>query len=84
MRECEPPKIACVYHCLVTKLTFDLLPEVLLTSTLLDMSEKHDSLPINLVLCTLAILVGGGGFAGLASLREEPAKREVETKVFNV
>tara|TARA_R110002072_G_scaffold303109_2_gene493981 strand:- start:11818 stop:13206 length:1389 start_codon:yes stop_codon:yes gene_type:complete len=48
------------------------------------MSEKHDSLSINLILCVLALLVGGGGFAGLASLREEPAKREVETKVFNV
>ena len=48
------------------------------------MSEKHDSLPINLVLCVLALTVGGGGFAGLASLREEPAKRAVEEKVFNV
>ena len=48
------------------------------------MSEKHDSISINLVLCVLALLVGGGGFVGLASLREEPAKREVETKVFNV
>lgn len=48
------------------------------------MSEKHDSLPINLIFCVLALAVGGGGFAGLASLREEPAKREVETKVFNV
>ena len=48
------------------------------------MSEKHDSIWINIVLGTLALLVGGGGFVGLASLREEPAKREVETKVFNV
>lgn len=48
------------------------------------MSEKHDSLPMNLVLCVLALTVGGGGFVGLASLREEPAKRVVETKVFNV
>ena len=48
------------------------------------MSEKNDSLPLNLVYCVLALLVGGGGFAGLASLREEPPKRDVETKVFNV
>lgn len=48
------------------------------------MSEKHDSVPINIVLCMLAIVVGGGGYAGLASLRKEPEKREVEAKVFNV
>jgi RND family efflux transporter MFP subunit len=48
------------------------------------MTEKHKSISINVVLCMVALLVGGGGFAGLASLREEPAKREVETKVFNV
>ena len=48
------------------------------------MSEKHGSIWINIVLCALALLVGGGGFAGLASLREEPAKRDIETKVFNV
>jgi RND family efflux transporter MFP subunit len=48
------------------------------------MTEKHDSISINLVLCVLALLVGGGGFAGLASLREEPGKRDVETKIFNV
>lgn len=62
----------------------DLLSEILLTHTLLAMSEKHNSLSINLILCALALLVGGGGFAGLAALREEPAKREVEAKVFNV
>jgi RND family efflux transporter MFP subunit len=84
VRECEPAELACVYDCLITKLTSNLLPEFLPTPTLLDMSEKHESLPINLVLCVLALTVGGGGFAGLASLREEPAKREVETKVFNV
>ena len=48
------------------------------------MSEKYGSIWINIVLCALALLVGGGGFAGLASLREEPAKRDIETKVFNV
>ena len=48
------------------------------------MSEKYGSIWINIVLCTLALLAGGGGFAGLASLREEPAKRDIETKVFNV
>jgi RND family efflux transporter MFP subunit len=48
------------------------------------MSEKHVSLPINLIYCALALLLGGGGFAGLASLRDEPAKRDVETKVYNV
>jgi RND family efflux transporter MFP subunit len=48
------------------------------------MSEKYGSIWINFVLCTLALLAGGGGFAGLASLREEPAKRDIETKVFNV
>lgn len=48
------------------------------------MSEKHNSVLINLVYCLLALLIGGGGFAALASLREEPPKRDVETKVFNV
>lgn len=48
------------------------------------MSENHKSISINIILCAVALLVGGGGFAGLASLREEPAKREVEEKVFNV
>ena len=48
------------------------------------MSEKQDSLPINLVYCLLTLLVGGGGFIGLASLREDPQKRDIETKVFNV
>ena len=48
------------------------------------MSENHKSISINIILCAAALLVGGGGFAGLASLREEPAKREVEEKVFNV
>jgi RND family efflux transporter MFP subunit len=48
------------------------------------MSEKHKSLSLNLIYCVLALLLGGGGFAGLASLREEPAKRDVETKIFNV
>lgn len=48
------------------------------------MSENHKSIAINIILCAVALLAGGGGFAGLASLREEPAKREVEPKVFNV
>ncbi|MGZ0172236.1 MAG: efflux RND transporter periplasmic adaptor subunit [Planctomycetales bacterium] len=48
------------------------------------MSEKTTSLSLNLIYCLLALLLGGGGFAGLASLREEPAKRDVETKIFNV
>lgn len=48
------------------------------------MSEKHNSVLINLVYCLLALLIGGGGFAALASLREEPPKRDVEIKVFNV
>lgn len=48
------------------------------------MTEKHRSIPINLGLCLLALLVGGGSFAGLASLREEPARRDIEAKVFNV
>lgn len=48
------------------------------------MSEKHQSFLLNLAYCTLALLIGCGGFAALASLREEPPKRDVETKVFNV
>ena len=48
------------------------------------MSEKNTPLSLNLIYCLLALLLGGGGFAGLASLREEPAKRDVETKIFNV
>ncbi|NQV24912.1 MAG: efflux RND transporter periplasmic adaptor subunit [Rhodopirellula sp.] len=48
------------------------------------MSEKHSSISLNVFLCLLALLIGSGGFVGLASLREEPAKRDVETKVFNV
>ncbi len=49
-----------------------------------NMPDRHDSISINLVLCLLALMVGGGGFVGLASLRKEPEKREVEEKIFNV
>lgn len=48
------------------------------------MSAKHPPILINLGLCLLALLVGGGSFAGLASLKEDPPRREIDEKVFNV
>ena len=48
------------------------------------MTEQHRSIPIYVGLCLLALLLGGGSYAGLASLREVPARRAVEAKVFNV
>ncbi|MDA1165391.1 MAG: efflux RND transporter periplasmic adaptor subunit [Planctomycetota bacterium] len=55
-----------------------------MTAEPIHMPEKHRSILINVFLCLLALLVGGGGFAGLASLREEPPRREIEEKLFNV
>lgn len=48
------------------------------------MSERHRSPLVNLMLCLLFLVAGGAGFAGLASLREDPPRREVEEKVLNV
>jgi len=48
------------------------------------MAEKHRSPLVNIGLCLLALLIGGGSFSGLASLREEPPRREIDEKIFNV
>ncbi len=48
------------------------------------MTERHRSLLWNLLFCLLALVLGGAAFAGLASLKEKPGKREIPEKTFNV
>ena len=48
------------------------------------MTERHRSLLWNFLFCVLALALGGGAFAGLASLKEKPEKREIPEKTFNV
>ncbi len=48
------------------------------------MTERHRSLLWNLLFCLLALVLGGAAFAGLASLKETPEKREIPEKTFNV
>jgi len=48
------------------------------------MTERHRSLLWNLLFCVLALVLGGAAFAGLASLRQTPEKRDIPEKTFNV
>ena len=48
------------------------------------MTERHRSLLWNVLFCVLALVLGGAAFAGFASLKETPEKREIPEKTFNV
>jgi RND family efflux transporter MFP subunit len=48
------------------------------------MTERHRSLLWNSLFCLLALALGGAAFAGLASLKEKPEKRDIPEKTFNV
>ncbi len=48
------------------------------------MTERHRSLLWNSLFCLLALVLGGAAFAGLASLKETPGKRDIPEKTFNV
>lgn len=48
------------------------------------MPERHRSILWNLLFCLLALIAGGGAFAGLASLKQQPEVREIPEKVLNV
>lgn len=48
------------------------------------MSDRSNSVLINIGLCLLAILVGVGAFSALAARRKPPPKRVIPEKTFNV